>query len=582
VNRSAAHLLALLLLGSLMLFSGLGGMAAMESTDARYLEISREMYASRDVLIPSLAGAPHLDKPPFTYWAACLGFALFGVDPFGGRFVEQVALLATCAALLLHARRFLPLAWAFAASLIFLTSALTFGASRGLSTDLFQLFFLTWAMLLLCEGTNDRGSAARVALALALLGASMLVKGPVAVLVAGTVLAPYLLLTRGRSRLPGRGILAGAALFLALGLPWFVFILTHHLGGWDYFVSRQLASRVAAGGEGHPHGAAYYLWTWPLVLLPWTPLALLTFWRLLPRGGRRSADRIDLFLLLWSIIPLLLFSLFATKLPNYILPAVPGTALAIGRAGAKGLLDDRWGSRALILSALLVAVVAAGCGSLLLHSPWLATLAGGSVDASRLVAPELFGASLLCLGGVGVFWALWRMRSGSFAAGVIAVGVGAAALFSLSFSAVAPALPSLREAGILSSSVSGARLVQHGMFAAGPLFHSRSSGPYFVAAVSRFCSPPAEAGDSAALCLKHEEALDMLRADAPTFSLAKRRNEEWIRRETGARPVLRYSKYVLLANPAAYEGLREAGHMAQSEVRANAPGDQGVFDDRPL
>lgn len=558
MSRPIALLLALLVLGSLLLLPGLGRMAARESTDARYLEISREMYESGDYLVPSLAGAPHLDKPPLSYWAGCLGFALWGLDVFGGRFVEQLVLLATCVTLFLHARRFLAPASAFAAALILLTSALVFGTSRGLSSDLFQLFFLTWAMLLLYEGTRDRGSPARVALALALLGCSMLAKGPIAILVAGAVLAPYLLLSRRRTRLSGRGMWAGTMLFLVLGLPWFIFIVSQDLAGEHYFLFRQLLSRVIGGGVGHPHGPAYFLWTWPLVLLPWTPLALLTFWRLLPRGSWRNADRIDLYLLLWSIIPVVLFSLSSTKLSTYILPAFPATALAISRAEARGLLDDIWGRCALIGSAGMVAVAATATGLLLIHPSWLTTLAGEHVAVARVVAPGAFGLALVCLGVVCVFWTLWHILSGSFAARLISVGLCAAALFLLSFNAVAPAVPSLREAGVLVSSVPGARVVQHEIFTSGLLFYSRSRDGYFLAAVSHVCPPAGSDGRSPDLCLTHGEALDMLRADAPTFSLTKPVDEAWVERETGAECVLRSSKYVLLANSAARAGLPAA------------------------
>ena len=82
----------LLVCAALLLLPGLGRMRATENTDARYLEISRAMYASGDWLVPRLAGRPHLDKPPLTYWAASLGYAALGVTPFAGRLLEQLVL----------------------------------------------------------------------------------------------------------------------------------------------------------------------------------------------------------------------------------------------------------------------------------------------------------------------------------------------------------------------------------------------------------------------------------------------------------------------------------------------------------
>jgi 4-amino-4-deoxy-L-arabinose transferase-like glycosyltransferase len=62
--------LAVLTFGALLLLPGLGRLGALDSTDARYLAIGREMWATGDWLVPRLAGVPHLDKPPLTYWAS--------------------------------------------------------------------------------------------------------------------------------------------------------------------------------------------------------------------------------------------------------------------------------------------------------------------------------------------------------------------------------------------------------------------------------------------------------------------------------------------------------------------------------
>ena len=44
--------LALVLLGALLLLPGLGRMGAMDSTDARYLAIAREMAHTNEWLVP--------------------------------------------------------------------------------------------------------------------------------------------------------------------------------------------------------------------------------------------------------------------------------------------------------------------------------------------------------------------------------------------------------------------------------------------------------------------------------------------------------------------------------------------------
>ena len=156
------------------------------------------------------------------------------------------------ALLVAHARRLLPHAWAAVAGLALLTCPLVFGDSRVLSTDLFQLFFLTWALLLLYEGTLGRGDPVRVALALALLGASMLAKGPIALLVAAAIVAPYLALSRGSTRLPLAGVGLGLVLFAAIGLPWYAVMVADDPARVQTFLVDQLLGRAAGGGRDTP------------------------------------------------------------------------------------------------------------------------------------------------------------------------------------------------------------------------------------------------------------------------------------------------------------------------------------------
>jgi 4-amino-4-deoxy-L-arabinose transferase len=51
-----------------------------ETSEARYAEISREMYLNGDFLHPKLLGIYHYHKPPITYWITAIGYSIFGVN----------------------------------------------------------------------------------------------------------------------------------------------------------------------------------------------------------------------------------------------------------------------------------------------------------------------------------------------------------------------------------------------------------------------------------------------------------------------------------------------------------------------
>jgi 4-amino-4-deoxy-L-arabinose transferase len=81
-------LLLLLLLSACLLFPGLSGWGVVETSEARYAEISREMFHSGDFIHPTLLKIRHFHKPPLTYWITSTAYSMFGVNVF-----SEVALL---------------------------------------------------------------------------------------------------------------------------------------------------------------------------------------------------------------------------------------------------------------------------------------------------------------------------------------------------------------------------------------------------------------------------------------------------------------------------------------------------------
>jgi len=552
--KRAAGPIAVLAFGVLLLVPGLGRMGALDSTDARYLAIGREMWATSDWLVPRLAGVPHLDKPPLTYWAASLGYTLFGPTEFGGRFVEQLALAATALVVYRAARRFADPSWAVPAALVLLTSGLPFALSRGLATDLFQLLFVTAALVAILDAATRRSSA-RVAAAGALLGISMLAKGPIALLVATSVWLAFAIAMRDRARLPWRGVALGFALFAAIGVPWYALLVRNDPAILDWFLEVQLASRVTGTDRGHLKDASYLLRIWMLGLLPWTPLVALALARLRPRGRLRDADPVDVFLLAWALVPVLLFSLFPTKLGSYIAPAFPGAALVVARAGSRGLLDDRRARRVLAACGILVVVAAlvAGSGLLIEAGLGLDLVPQLALHGSR--ASLGFGAGLIATAAIGVF-ALRRTSVMNTACACAATALGTGLVLALAFHGVAAAFPTLREQGRIVQRVPGARLVE---FSIKPslFFYADAAGGVTLATVIGVVDPFVDAATARRLTLSRDDALALLHEDVPTFALIDDENSAALASDSGAAEVSRMGRYLLLANPAAVRALAE-------------------------
>lgn len=169
-------------------------------------------------------------------------------------------------------------------------------------------------------------------------GIAVLAKGPIGLLLPGLVIIGFLLL-KGRlwaevRRTPWPPILG---LFLGVTAPWYAMATAANGTTFLYrFLGFSNVERFTSVLYSHPGPPWYYLPWVLLLLLPWslflpTALTRLRFWRLQVWREQRSATAdLPLLALLWLLLMLAFFSSAATKLPGYILPAMPGGALLVG------------------------------------------------------------------------------------------------------------------------------------------------------------------------------------------------------------------------------------------------------------
>ncbi len=390
---------AALALAGAVFWVGLGSYGLVEPSDARYAEIAREMWLSGDWMSPRLLSIHHFHKPPLIYWLSAAGYAVLGPTEWGARACQGVLGLVLAAVLWRFARRNLGPRYAPWAVVLLATTPAVIGAERMLTTDLLlatcQTVILT-STYEIWRGTGGRG--ARAALYLA-FGLAFLAKGPVGWLVPLLVLVPFLLAGRGSSgRKAPWGLSWGIPLVLIVALPWYLYAVIRTPGLLSYFVGGQLGSRLQAGGMGHPHPWHYYLYVAPALGFPWVLPAL-------AGRGPQAGDEppgIGRILALWALTPPLFFSIPATKLPLYVLPAYPAVALLGARALASGAPGVR---RVLRVAGALVLV--GGLGATLVGLGVVPLRGGDLIQLPRVDLADLFlpmAAAALAGGGLCLAW----------------------------------------------------------------------------------------------------------------------------------------------------------------------------------
>lgn len=352
---------------ALLFFGLLGTRSLNEPDEGRYAEIAREMVETGNWLVPHIWYVPHLDKPPFTYWAVATSLSIFGVNEWAVRLPLALAGLSAAWATFLFVRSLAGAAAARASALVLGTSALYWVMARMLTTDIFLTQFVAWAIYFfwrswrsldaLGEGSQTsevssqksdakeevadpigdaRARAARRSFGWQLaawtaMAGGVLTKGPIALVIPLAAFGALLVWRRHTSgaRLSVLlfGALAGVPLFAVLALPWFWLVWESVPHSFEFMVKGQIvghAVQAAAKNRAQP-----FWFFGPVLLVGFLPWTLLLGW-LWRRAHWRSLDARTqegwLLLSVWAGVTFVLFSINRAKLPHYILPMFPALA----------------------------------------------------------------------------------------------------------------------------------------------------------------------------------------------------------------------------------------------------------------
>ncbi|ARS36222.1 glycosyltransferase family 39 protein [Pontibacter actiniarum] len=322
--RGGRLLYGLLLVLFLLLLYNLGGWGVIETSEARYAEISREMWQSGQLLHPRLLGIQHFHKPPVTYQVSALGMELFGPNAFGARFFLQVSLvLQVWLVYLIGKLLFRDGRQALLAAVVYLTIPAVLLSARNLTTDSFLTTFELAAIWAWLRYKAD-AKAGWLYLFYFLLALAFLTKGPVGLIFPALVaigLAGGF--TTAKKRSPAWHHVPAILLFLVIGGSWYAYLMLQDPQFVDYFLFKHTVQRYAnpeTFGRSKPWW--FYLVLAPALSLPWSAILVVYFKKLkeLPAQFKR-------LFILWILVPLVFFSFSGSKLILYILPLFAGQAL---------------------------------------------------------------------------------------------------------------------------------------------------------------------------------------------------------------------------------------------------------------
>jgi len=367
-------LLWLLLICAVNFFAFLGGHSLWDVDEPNNAVCAREMLLGHNWWVPMFNGDYRFDKPILIYWLMMPLDALFGVNEWTARLPSALPMTALVLVIWAMTRRLMAAAAPVVRDNAALMAAGTFATAlhiiviaRAAVPDPLLMLALGVALpaLLIAYVEQKQLPSDRmpglVIVAYIAIGFGTLAKGPIAGLMPLLIIAAFLTLMGDWKSWGLFHPFKGAAIALAVALPWYIAVgvLTH--GVWlEGFIFHQNIDRFTNPLQGHHGFPGLYILSVLLGWFPWTGLlaAMLWFgsWRLSPL----RKEPVRLFMLCWIGMYILFFSIARTQLPNYVLPLFPAAAMlmAYGWAQSDNELRQRaiqwliWG--ALLLSAGIV------------------------------------------------------------------------------------------------------------------------------------------------------------------------------------------------------------------------------------
>lgn len=432
----------LALLAVALFLPGFTAIPPFDRDEARFAQASYQMLESGNVVDIRFQDEARYKKPIGIYWLQVAATALSGeLFDAPGKVIWTYRIPSMIGAVLsvlltawVGARLFGPATGVLGA--ILLAGCVVLGVeARMAKTDAVLLATILAAQAALARIYMDRdktdsgwGAAAAFWIA---AGVSILIKGPLVLLVSGTTVAGLVAWERRAAWLKRLRPLIGLGIVVAIAAPWLIAIAIQTKGAFfAESVGHDMLGKVAGGQEGKGLPPGYYLGTFWITFAPWSFLTLLALpwiWR------NRRSDAVR-FCVCWIVPSWIVFEAVPTKLLHYTLPVFPAIALLTAQALRDGFARTAEAPRRVLLFA------AAGLGV-----ATYAVLAVAIAVVPWFIDRRIEWTALAMLAPVlGLYvWGVRLVARGDGLRGVAAALGSAAVLYAATYTLVLPGIDGL-------------------------------------------------------------------------------------------------------------------------------------------
>ena len=414
--KSRKRLLTLFVIsifGVLIFLLGLGSTGLIDETPPLFAAAGRAMSESGDWLTPKVNGIFRFDKPPLIYWLMGIFYSLPKNevwDSFGTISARLPSAMASLFLMLIigdtiycwpqkgDKKNFTPIV----ASLSFALSPLVIIWSRTAVSDALLCGTLGISLLLFWRrmASNKKGNCISPWV---FLGLAILTKGPVAFVLAALTISSFLFVQKDWRDLldkikPKRGLL----ITVLLSLPWYVLeLIKEGKPFWDSFFGYHNFQRYTSVVNNHAEPIWFFLYVMVIGSLPFTPFlfhGIFEAFKDLKTSLKKDcipSESLFIYCLCWLGSVFIFFSISATKLPSYWLPAIPAVAILTSNSytklqNQKKAFSSLWIINLFILLGLSIAFFLSNIWLNTINDPEMPNLASNLLSTGIILKARLF------------------------------------------------------------------------------------------------------------------------------------------------------------------------------------------------
>ncbi len=343
-------ILVVLITGILIFLSGLGSTGLVDETPPLFASAGRLMSESGDWLTPKVNGILRFDKPPLFYWLMAIFYSLPGNaawDNLGSLSARLPSALSSLFLMLVLAdtlycwpqnsnnRIYIALLSSFA----FALSPLVIIWSRAAVSDSLLCATIGISLISFWRTLASKKNSLCITPWI-FLGFAILTKGPVAVVIVFLTMTSFFALQNNSTNLIKKiNPIKGFFITSLISLPWYVIeLLREGKDFWESFFGYHNLQRYTSVVNNHSEPWWFFVYMLVLGSLPFSAFLISgiceTGKELITnlKKDYELENSLSIFAFCWLMSILLFFSISATKLPSYWLPATPAASILISKS----------------------------------------------------------------------------------------------------------------------------------------------------------------------------------------------------------------------------------------------------------